>query len=83
MNNRLNNLQTQNLPIYIFIYFFYIRTIIYNWTTADRMEAGFLVNERPNEVRIRLADSTHGAITSTQISEFNLRLKKNDVGDGS
>ena len=44
-----------------------ISAILYNWKTADRIEAGFSLNKR-----ISLTDTTHEAITVSEISDFNL-----------
>ena len=48
-----------------------IRATHYNWKTANQMEAGLYINE----LRIRLANATHIAITVTKISDFNLSLR--------
>ena len=48
-----------------------IRAILYNWTTADRLEAGFLFIGL-NDLRIRPANTTLLIITDSQIYGFNL-----------
>ena len=45
--------------------------IFYNRETADQIEGGFLQIVL-NELRIRLTDTTHEAITVSEIYEFNL-----------
>ena len=45
-----------------------IHAILYHQKTA-----GFSLNDWLNELRIRLADTTHVAITLSEISDFNLR----------
>ena len=42
--------------------------------TVDPLGRGFLYIIGQNELRIRLADTTHEAITVSVISDFNLHL---------
>ena len=44
-----------------------IRAILYNWATTNRMDLGFF----SNNLRIRLADTTHQTIAVSQISDFS------------
>ena len=44
-----------------------IKAILYNWATTERVRGDFL---RPKQ--ICLADSTHQAVTSSQISGLHL-----------
>ena len=37
------------------------------------MEVGVPLNNRPNELRIRLTDTTHSAVAVSGIADFNLR----------
>ena len=50
-----------------------ISAILYNWKTADRIEEGFSLNKRANELRISLTNTTHEAVTVSEISYFNWR----------
>ena len=43
------------------------------WRTAERIKEGFYLNNRPNELRIRLADAKLQIIPVSEISKFNLR----------
>ena len=43
-----------------------IKAILYNWKRANRMEAGFSLNNRAKRVDIRLDDTTLAAITVSQ-----------------
>ena len=50
-----------------------ILAILYNGKMADRIEAGFSLNEPRNEQRISLTDTTHEAINVSEITDFNVR----------
>ena len=45
-----------------------IRAVLYNWKTANRMETGFSLNNRPKRLVYHYARSSHRFLTSINVS---------------